>query len=366
MGNAVTMYRLPRAILLLLLASFAVACSDASSAGNDDNSQNSRKSATVASIEVDPSIVLDLQGPAAVPYRLLDADGQVVAGEVSWEFSTAGVAIEADGGLKAADIGQTTATVSVGDVTSDPIQVLVLDFRDGVVLIADAQVVSAPVALDTTAAPLEAQAKVVLTDVELEAGDLIASSGAHPIAGRVISASDIASGTEVTFQVVPLTELVSKMDWSFDALAGSNGFNPAALEFEVGPFECEAESEFEIDVDGFSPTFDASQLSISGGIQIDETTEYLGLLVAGPLTVSVTGKVTTPEDLSGEVSCELELGSPSIPVPFGVLATFLKLEVPIALVVDLEGSVNAQWVLNLNGQATATVDLGYESINGHG
>lgn len=143
--------------------------------------------------------------------RVFDADGALITASVRWSSSDAANIRVDDNGLAVAErtAGSSQITASVDTLRSVPLLAVVTRVASGTVLVTDGQVLREPVESRPEAAPsLENTYTVVLSGIAVPAVDtLMAGTGSAPIAGRVVSAREVAGGVEVTLKPVPLAAL---------------------------------------------------------------------------------------------------------------------------------------------------------------
>lgn len=171
----------------------------------------------IGRIVVTPAALLftDAGQSATLHAQAFDAKGAPM--DATFTFTSARpaeVAVDATGKVTSMmAVGSTQITVTGAGLTSRPLLALVVQPQPGTVLVTDAQVVTAPTAVDATADPVPgAQFKVTLDGVgALVAGTTIVSSEGNPIAGKVVSTAPNGAHTDVVYQIVDLLSLFARL-----------------------------------------------------------------------------------------------------------------------------------------------------------
>ena len=229
---------------------------------------------TVARLIIGQTSAL-LEGTGAtqrLSVQALDAQDRPVSSAVSWVSDEPDIAsVSPDGTLSGVKVGSTLIRARVGTTLSAPVVVAVGALIDGVVRVPTDKVVSGPV-FSGGSSPLTIGSTytAVLKDVSPTAGKLWFSKTAEgvPIQGKVLSSRAVATGQEVTLEVVPMNVLFKQLSVNeeFDLPAsdlivpealkaaytvsrqadGTLDFTPRSNlstagvhpQFAVGPFEC--------------------------------------------------------------------------------------------------------------------------------
>ena len=205
----------------------------------------------VAAVEITPAAVLLTAAGQTRPLTAvaLGADGieMPIDATVTWASSNeAVVAVDASGTVTAtAALGSATISASFDGVTSAPAYVTVAQPVAGAVLITDAQIMSGPAAVDTTAEPdPEAPYEVVLRGVpDAVAGATLINTESKPVAGRVMSITPEGADARVRLVTVPPGELFEAVDFS------------DTVDLSKGPYEIPAELAAAYDVTQTDSTF---------------------------------------------------------------------------------------------------------------
>jgi hypothetical protein len=211
------------------------------------------------------------QGSVQLAARVLARDGSVLSLPVRWTSLSPGVvSVSADGTATAsASLGSAQLVAEAGGVRSPPVLALVAWPAAGAVLIQDAQVVGAPVPIDSAGTYGPGwRYKVTLRGVAPPAvGAILMTTGALPVGGRVVAVAASGADQVVTLELVQPHLLFDQLDIdeAFDlsavapvATAGVQSFVertadgawlaraaasvvalPAGREFKAGPFKCE-------------------------------------------------------------------------------------------------------------------------------
>lgn len=229
----------------------------------------------VARVELNSASLLLRDGQAG--QKLLatayDAQGNALNVPVAFTSSNpAVVEIAADGTATARAVGSAQIVAQAGGVSSAPGIAASGQLADAVVPVPQEKVVSGPVfAEGVTPFSVGSTYTVVLRDVTPTAGKLWFSKAPNgmTVQGRVVSSRPVATGTEVTLEIVPYTEVfktlqvneevsVPSQDIEFSAQTlaafhirplgnGTFEFTPkvlsgagrvGALAFNAGPFRC--------------------------------------------------------------------------------------------------------------------------------
>jgi hypothetical protein len=331
--------------------------------------------------------------------EVLDAAGRPVSATgFTWESSRPDmVAVDAQGQVTAmAALGSSQIRARANGMVSAPLTVIVAQPAAGAVLVADAQIVAGPTAMDPAVAT-EVGSRVTLS-VEgvssLAPGTVLLASEGKSVAGRVVSATPVPGGDrqDVVLELIPLLDLFERLDvdtsYDIDAAAMSEALAhqapPSAKplppgEFMLGPFKCEKKLVFGA-ISGTGSVDLRPQMTFNQRFIKDEATgDWKEIMVKLEGTMTVTGSVgiTFAPGFVGSLSCEKVVAK--IPVPAGgPVSALLRLEIPLSI----EGEISAttaiatvKGVLELKGitkitlgfhytPQTGTTDLGsYENMN---
>ncbi len=147
--------------------------------------------------------------------QALDADGNPVAATVLWESSEPGVVgVAADGTAEGVNVGSALVRARVGEVVSGPVLVSVGALAEDVVRIDSDKIVAEPVFPDGVS-PFDVGSSytVVLREVSPTVGRRWFSKTAagFPVMGEITSFREVAEGTEVTLEIVPIGSIFREL-----------------------------------------------------------------------------------------------------------------------------------------------------------
>ena len=203
--------------------------------------------------------------------RALDAQGQVVNTPITYQSSKpAVIAVDASGQATAKSVGSSQIVAVAGGVRSSPVIAASGILSENVVRIPDSKVVGAPqFAAGVTPFSVGRTYTVILKDVSPTAGKLWFSRAPNgmTVQGKVVSSRPVAGGTEVTLEIVPLSDVFKDLSISESVAVKAENlefgaatqaaytirreaddtfvFTPKAantlapLSFNVGPFQCD-------------------------------------------------------------------------------------------------------------------------------
>jgi hypothetical protein len=141
-----------------------------------------------------------------------NARGERIDRAISWSSSrTAALAVDGNGLVRAASASGSAQIVATAEgVRSAPLLGLVAAPAPGVRLVDDVDVLSNPVDTDPTAAPSDTNTYRVTLAARVApvVGERFFSTGSRAVAGEVQAVQPVPDGFEVTFVLVPLTELL--------------------------------------------------------------------------------------------------------------------------------------------------------------
>lgn len=341
-------------------------------------------SGTPVRLELSPAAVLLEREGATRPLtvRAFAADGTEVApGAVTWRSSKPEhVTVDAAGTLTAVGVGssQVTATVGTLEVTTAVASARAVE---GAVLVRDAQVGAITPADPAVPFGLGLRYRVALVGVTPPAvGAVLLASEAAPVAGKVVA----VSGETVTLEVVPLAQLFTAFsfretftdlpaampartrDGVVDRPAAADGTASYGVkqqglgsEFEVGPFDCEAETElpFALAQSAFSvknnPTWD---------LQFDDQVQRL--VISDSIALDVVLEPQLRGELNGKLECKLPLASREIPVPGPVGLLFgVVLEAGVGFGLEAKSPVVPGLSVLVNVKARGSARVGVDCVN---
>ncbi|MES2606455.1 MAG: hypothetical protein V4603_16090, partial [Pseudomonadota bacterium] len=336
--------------------------------------------------------------------RVFDAAGVPIDTPVRWSSSDASNISVASNGTALAErsSGSTQITATVGEVRSAPLLAVVTTVAAGTVLVSDEQIARGVIESDPDADPsLDNTYTVVVSGIALPAvGTLMVGTGSAPVAGRVVSAREVAGGVEVTLKLAPLSVL-------FPGLEINQRFNladvPATIPDSVN-------AGYTVQREGntytFTPRPEARALANAGGVPAGTRTLFQGcegsfnglglgdgaappfvfepqpvfsftiapaldviytearglerFVVTAEPTFLIDGTVKATAAFEGKISCKAELLIFPVPVG-GALSVLISGLVPVGVGFELAGKVTvAQMKLGLNSRTSAKAALGLD------
>lgn len=356
--------------------------------------------------------------------RAADAAGVLLdlAEPPSWSSSAPDVvAVSSDGELEAlAGAGTALITARAGELTSDPVVVLVARPVEGAVLLSDDQLLEGPTPLlpEQPVAP-GWRARVVVAGGaatgSLAPGAIVLSTGELPVGGRVVALEPADAGSAdvaLTLELLPLPELLPELtlDLHLEPAALSPEPNPelgdarvlrnaegrlevrlagrTELSLEESPDEDEPEpagkpeqrkgapakgdeasggAQAKGDEDG-----DPSPEELAGLLHLDDfrwspTLEVdlqlrrdqpFRLLVFGGIQAHGFVGIEIPMGLKQKLSKEILIGTLAMPPLPGVLALFVDIHLPIEVLVEAGGQLTLCPPLKLGWDWLADLTVG--------
>ncbi|MEW5738202.1 MAG: Ig-like domain-containing protein [Myxococcota bacterium] len=292
-------------------------------------------------VELSPGAFILPEGATrTLQLRAFDADGaEVPPGDVRWSSSRPGeVAVDGSGVVSFVQVGSATVTATVGELSASAV-VAAVRTAPGAFLVSDAQLGRRLEPVDTTTPfGLGFRFRVELIGVAPPApGTIIIASETAPLAGRVVAVSgqtvtvEIVTAAEVfpaiafreTFRGLP-PDVPARTLGQVTASANPNGTTTYSvkrqpLEFELGPFDCEAEASVEPQF-----RFDRADFTLTDGpvYEVEFTDARQRLVMTDEPVVDVALKPVLSGELAGSLECKLELFTREIPVP-GPVGIFL-------------------------------------------
>src|SRR5690242_17287226 len=168
----------------------------------------------ITRIEVAPDAILFTAAGQthALTARAFDQDDQPIQATFTWTSSDpAAVSVSSTGEVRSlVAVGSSQITATASGVDSAPAGVIVATPVPGAVLVLDSQVVSGPVPIDPEhALDPGAQTKLTLSGVTgVVPGAIVLAAEAKPIAGRIVSVTDLGGGkVEVILEAVTLRDV---------------------------------------------------------------------------------------------------------------------------------------------------------------
>lgn len=356
------------------------------------------------SVSVAPAAVLltEASQTAQLSAEASDGDGSELS--VTWWSSDPETVSVDEGGLVTAVVGVGSAVVyaEAGDEWVS-VPVVVARPADGAVLVADDEILDAPVPVDPDAGPWAGtRMRTTLAIAEApDAGTVILAREGAALAGRVVTATAAADGSvAVEYELVPLPELFEAADISLDLpidlrdvevadaaeasfrrftdgsarLRVENDRRTASIvghdveqEFKRGPLTCKLDAaakfsvtDFDIRLSGqprFEFAFDYERA------RDGDTPRHAKVALVGPLTYDITGGVKAQAGFQGTAECEVVLPI-WVPAP-GLLAVVLGFAIPVGIGVTADGSIKAVEVeLGPRGTVGAQLGIGVECQSG--
>jgi hypothetical protein len=374
-------FRLPnlRRLCTLVLSVSMLSLAACGGGGGSGSSGPTSSLPTLARIDVSPaSLVLRPGEVARLSARVTDSSGALVSdAQVQWQSLDGVVSVAADGTVTAGNsVASAVITASVGTLSSPPVTALVAKPVDGAQMVADAQVVTDPVLVDTTQVPGPgAQLRMTLAGNNAPAvGTLLLSSGSKRIGGKVVSTTANGANTDVVFEVQPLAEMFKQLKFSqtfaprdltdkFDVqptktterLDGGREYEflldtpdtpvPNAVggrahalgttkplgiplterKWKVGPFKCKSKTEA-IPVIGFvqmAPHIIDNMGPVSAVITVDDGNFFVETQTQGSIKLVLDGEMHVGGQLKGSIGCDARLLTREIPVPPVIAIAFV-------------------------------------------
>lgn len=359
----------------------------------------------VARLEIVPgSMLLTSTGQSQrLQVRAFDASGKSIQPpSVTWQSSASSVvSVSADGQVTAGSaLGSAQIVAQTGSLASVPALAIVAQPVPGAMLVADSQVVSEISAVDPAAAYRRGWLyKVRLKGATPATGQILLATGAAPVGGRVVSAVSVGSEIEVTlaltsiremFQALSINETISlkrakvtvapsasKFVTSTVATPSGTGFIGGrgpftarhqrviaaadGLEFDLGPFECEASllsPTATIPLSAVTPSYD-----IDPDLQLDlvysPTNGFQKFIVRGGLSGGITVNPVFSVAVESKVECKVQLATLILPIG-GPLSLIIGGQVPLGVGFELGGKLgfgNIGYDASVRAGATATLGI---------
>ncbi|MGE0442902.1 MAG: Ig domain-containing protein [Gemmatimonadales bacterium] len=293
-------------------------------------------------------------------YRV-DAAGVRSVVPATFVSSDPAVVVSPTGKVSAAAVGSGKVVAQAGGLTSDPVVVLAAEPAGGALLVADEQLVGAPVPVDSSAAYGPGyRYRVRLRQAVPVVGQLVIGTGHAPLGGRTVSAT--AAGpelTDVVLEIVPLREMFAQLSLdqqltldsaSVAAPAGTPGgpaavvragqrygisnFRPAGapneFEMSLGPFECKASVQgaltFPLSVDGLdvdiNPLLHLDIRIAGGGVE--------RLMVTGSLAPTFSSELRFSGGVQGTLDCQWTIRTVILPIG-GPIALIVGGQIPVGV-----------------------------------
>lgn len=332
-----------------------------------------------ARLEIHPQTFL-LPGSGltqSLTVQAFDADGLPTSSiGVTWQSSkTEVVSVSASGVATAIGFGSSTITARAGTLSSEPALAYVTTPAAGVILVSDDQLTGdvAPVNRQARYGP-GWQYRVRMLGASPQVGQVLASRGEKPIAGRVVGVQSAgAAGIDVTLQLIPLDQVFPNLsinetmplrfepeqNVTFRTRAPAPWAALVDTTLTKGPFECELKLE----------TANNNPFALSGIThEVTPTLQYefihnatrKRLVVQGGVTGSLKVTPTVTAALNGSIDCKVKLGT--IPIPIGgALGVFFGARVPLGLGFAIEGGITlATLGFDIEMSAGTTLSMGYD------
>lgn len=338
-----------------------------------------------ARIEIAPASALLTGEGETKPFeaRVYDAAGALTTAQVSWTTSdSATVAID-DGGLATASAGLGSAmiTASTNGVESIPALVLVAEPAGDPVLLDDEQITTLPEPVDPDADYGPGwQYRVRVQNAAVQAGDVVIGTGERPLAGRIVQSEEVGTETEVTVELVALSELFTHLEVEeriplveIEAVDATGGNAPSLLRgaepgaglavgdtFRLGPFRCSYTTSLP------SLNVDPAKTEVDQTLHLDVSyTDGLNrLVVGGRLDAEAAYRPVFQAVFEGSTDCETP--PRTFTVPLGTISTmFFGIQVPLGIGFKLDGKLEVAEVgFDVGASATVDVELGLDCPGG--
>ena len=279
-----------------------------------------------------------------------------------------------------APVGTAVLNAAVGTIRAKPAVFYAAEPVAGAVLVSDAQVRAAPVAVDPSArGGLGWRYRVTLTGVGTPAaGSILLGTGTLPIAGRVVSSTPSATSaneTDVVLEVLALPALFRNMNMSLQLtpeqtnalfvpnprLATNTGKQSTHSKVSLSAIECKGDSpalaaltgELEVKVD--------RELSLDHQLEIvNGSVRNARLIVSGNYSGSGKAVMNLGATVTGGVGCELELGAIPIPIT-GPLSAFIAPVIPIRFKAELGAQIQVNlFTVSAEIKQSAQTRFGFE------
>ncbi|MEK6598355.1 MAG: Ig-like domain-containing protein, partial [Gemmatimonadota bacterium] len=364
-------------------------------------------------LEVVPSALL-LTGVGAqqqIVAFLVDVSGRRTAVAATFESSNPAVVAVTPAGrvTAAANLGSSQLTARAGALTSAPVLALVAQPAPGALLVSDSQIEGGIVAVDP-AAPYKPgwQYRVRLRGPVPAVDQVVLGTGATPVGGRVVSVTNVGDGkTDVVLALLPISGMFAAISvnqqvslaqaastapaataaaFAVEKLpdgtlryrardghrrlslsnvrASTPGFAPNAVEFDLGPFSCEAKVEGAL---SFPLILEAFSFDLSPNLTLDlvfTAGSLQRLVVRGDITPRLSSNPRVNAAVEGSVECKLQLRTLILPIG-GPVALIIGGQVPLGVGFALEGKVELAGIgYDAFLQSTVTAAFGLDCSGG--
>ncbi len=338
-----------------------------------------------------------------------DALGARVTAPVTWTSSAPDVvSVRADGTVVAGTaIGTAVIVAEAAGVRSAPVTVTTARLQEGVTLVQDEAIVSAPAGdAQPGDGALGERFHVTLRGVGVAPGQVLLATGVRPFAGRVVSAEQTADGTLVTLETVAMTDAYRDLQVhhqehldsaSLVPLTGpgapervqrhpdgsvtltyrvaatpslraqstpapSDDLLPGPFvkkDFNVGPFACSSTLDTLISGDLISIKLDTKlDVDLVSTISDGHLTAF-GAQLGGEIVGTLAGGLDVDLGVQGELKCRATLARLPIPVT-GPISAFFSPTVPVGVGMQLDGKLKLGKVqFGLEGKLGAKINAGF-------
>lgn len=341
-----------------------------------------------ARLELSPAAFLLTPAAASKTLTLkgFDAQGAEVGVEgATWTSSRPDVvSVDANGVAKALKTpGSATLTATVNGLAIRA-TVATVEPVSNALLVTDAQLGRALEPVDPVAKFGPGfQLKVSLVGVSPPAvGAVLIASETAPLAGKVVA----VDGQKVTLEIVPLAQVFKAIDFrekfsnlpeeipvrtreAFSTQANADGTTtftlkkaqPLKTEFEVGPFDCKAQTALAFGFDKAELTLDSNpswEVELTRGAAGSSRSR---LVLTDAPTVTLRLKPTLRGDLNGTLECKLKLYTREIPIP-GPVGIFLGVIIEGGVGFALAGTtpIVSGVALDFTARAKGNVKVGFD------
>lgn len=196
----------------LLLVFFIGSCGEAHDTNRNTTELATHFNPNVAKISIKPATALlaGVKDSMQLSAKTYDRQGIEIASDLIWSSSRPEIVkVDQTGRIEAVAIGSSQIIAQTENVKSPPVIVAVSVPAQGVVMINDDQILSAPKPVGATSEfSTGLQYQVLVKDIDLLApGTLVSGNGEKPLAGEVVAATRSGSNVLLTLKVVPVSDL---------------------------------------------------------------------------------------------------------------------------------------------------------------
>lgn len=335
---------------------------------------------------------------AQLTAQVLDQDDQPVDAQIIWRSKDESMVSVDDSGLitSRSPLGSAQIIAEAPDALPGLVLVTIANPADGAILITDADVIGPPTPVDPEASvDLGYEYTVILQNVAMpDIGEVVLGTGAIPIAGRVVSATQDADTLGLTLAVIAPEELFDELEISqkMDLTSAfievdselSNTFAATRLSdgsLVLSPLEAENRAPVGTSIDQFldcetslTNWQNIFTINLSDSITLDPSLSFdlqystidglQRLVVNGGVSAAYEMTVRTQAAFEGKATCKFQVGRVLIPVG-GPLSWIFSGQVPLGVGLEVGGKVSstepAGYDLTAVGNANFTVGVDCES-----